>query len=71
MTRQKMALRLQLRSFEPFRVSRILETWKFSLTVETLNFEPPQGFERSEAVERLERLERSDSRDERSEPPID
>jgi len=29
----------------------------WSLNVEPLNFEPPQGFERSEAVERLERLE--------------
>jgi hypothetical protein len=31
-----------------------------------LNFELPQGFERSKAVERLERLERSDPRDELS-----
>jgi hypothetical protein len=30
-------------------VSRILETWKFPVKVP--NFEPPQGFERSEAIE--------------------
>ena len=32
----------------------------------TLNFELPQGFERSEAVERLERFERADPCDEQS-----
>jgi hypothetical protein len=31
----------------------------WSLNVEPLNFEPPQGFERSKAIERLERLERT------------
>jgi hypothetical protein len=33
------------------------EVW--SLNVEPLNLEPPQGFERSGAIERLERLERA------------
>jgi hypothetical protein len=32
---------------------------KVNLNYGTLNFEPPQGFERSEAIERLERLERT------------
>jgi hypothetical protein len=44
--------------FEPFDVSRILETWKFP--VRFLHGERLERLERSEAVERLEQLERTD-----------
>jgi len=38
-------------------VMRKIGNGAWSLNVEPLNFEPPQGFERSKAMERLERLE--------------